>query len=57
MRDFYKMSFSEINRVMEDFQMRIERQRKAGIPLTEKQIKYYKALSRAFQKINEEVAK
>lgn len=57
MRDFYKMSLSEINRVMEDFQMRIIKQQADGIPLTEKQMKYYKALSKAFQKINKEVAK
>ena len=57
MRDFYKMSFTEINKTMEDFQIRIMRQQEEGIPLTEKQIKYYYALSKAFKKINAEVAK
>ena len=57
MRDFYKMSFTEINQVMGDFQLQIMRQQAKGISLTEKQMKYYKALSKAFQKINQEVAK
>lgn len=57
MRDFYKMSLSEINRVMEDFQMRIMRQQAEGIPLTEKQMRYYHVLSKAFQKINNDIAK
>lgn len=50
------MSFTEINQLMGDFQMQIMRQQAEGIPLTEKQKKYYYKLSKAFQKINEEVA-
>ena len=57
MRDFNKMSFTEINKTMEDFQRKIITQQSEGIPLTEKQMKYYYALSKAFRKINAEVAK
>lgn len=57
MRDFYKKSFTEINKEMERFQLQILHQQAKGIPLTDKQMKYYKALSRAFKKINCEVAK
>lgn len=57
MRDFYKMSFTEINAEMERFQLQILHQQAKGIPLTDKQMNYYKALSRAFRKINCDIAK
>ena len=57
MRDFYKMSFAEINNEMERFQLQIMRQQAQGIPLTAKQMNYYKALSKAFRKINCDIAK
>ena len=57
MRDFYKMSFTEINKEMERFQLQILRQKAKGIPLTDKQMNYYKALSSAFRKINRDTAK
>ena len=57
MRDFYKMSFTEINAEMERFQLQIMRQQADGIPLTQKQMNYYKALSNAFRKINCDIAK
>ena len=57
MRDFYKMSFTEINAEMERFQLQILHQQAKGIPLTDKQTNYYKALSRAFRKINCDIAK
>ena len=57
MRDFYKMSFSEINAEMERFQLQILQQQAKGIPLTQKQMNYYYALSNAFRKINCDMAK
>lgn len=57
MRDFNKMSFTEINKAMEDFQRQVITQQAQGIPLTEKQMKYYYVLSKAFRRINTEVAK
>ena len=57
MRDFYKMTFTEINNEMERFQMQIIRQQAEKIPLTKKQINYYYALSKAYRKINAEYAK
>lgn len=57
MRDFYKMSFTEINAEMERFQLQIMRQQAKGIPLTAKQMNYFKALSNAFRKINYDTAK
>ena len=57
MRDFYKMSFSEINKEMENFQRKIITQQAQGIPATPKQMKYYFALSKAYKRINAEYAK
>ena len=57
MRDFNKMTLAEINAEMERFQMQIIRQQAQGIPLTDKQRKYFLVLSKAHKRINEYVAK
>lgn len=56
MRDFNTMTFSEISAEMERFQLQIIRQQANKIPLTQRQINYYKALSNAYKKINREFA-
>lgn len=57
MKDFNKMTFAEINNEMERFQTQIIRQQADGIQPTERQKKYFYVLSKAFKKINAEVAK
>lgn len=57
MKDFDKMTFTEINNEMARFQEQILRQQADGIPLTQRQMNYYYALSKAFRRINAEVAK
>lgn len=57
MKDFNKMTFTEINNEMARFQEQILRQQADGIPLTQRQMNYYYALSKAFRRINAEVAK
>ena len=57
MRDFNKMGFNEINAEMEQFQRQVIEQQRRGIPLTEKQMRYYYVLSKAFRRINSEIAK
>ena len=57
MKDFNKMTFAEINAEMEKFQRQIIKQQAQGVPTTQKQMKYYFVLSRAFKRINAEYAK
>lgn len=57
MRDFNKMSFTEINTEMARFQEQIIRQQADGIPMTDGQKRYFYALSKAHKRINQEIAK
>lgn len=57
MKDFNNMSYSEINYEMEKFQRQVLEQQSKGIPVTEKQMRYYYVLSKAFRRINAEIAK
>lgn len=57
MRDFNKMSFTEINDEMTRFQLQMVRQQADGIPMTDGQKRYFYALSKAHKKINYDIAK
>ena len=57
MKDFNKMTFAEINAEMERFQRQIIKQQAQRIPLTERQLKYFYVLRKAYRKINAEYAK
>ena len=57
MRDFNKMSFTEINTEIARFQMQMLRQQEQGLPMTDGQKRYYYALSKAHKKINADIAK
>ena len=56
MRDFYKMGFNEIRDEIERFQLQLIRQQAEKIPLTPAQLRRWRALSRAYKKINAEYA-
>ena len=57
MKNFYKMTFDEINAEIERYQLQLMRQQADKIPLTEAQLRRWKALSKAHKKINMEYAK
>lgn len=57
MKDFNKMTLLEINTEMERFQLQIMRQQAQKMPMTDRQKAYFYALSKAYKKINCDIAK